>query len=244
MMQEHRREVEEHNRRQRHYFERTVKPTMVPRDSPYLRRHVEEALCFGGISTRERVLEVGCGMGRYTLLLAERGVRVEGLDLSPVLLDRLRIYNRGPFDIPLHCGDAQNPLPELEGSFDAVLGFFVLHHLKDMKSFFLATTRLLRPGGRMIFLEPNAYNPLFYLQILITHGMTWWGDRGIIQMRPGVVLREMEGGGLRHLAMARFGFFPPFLANRRVGSRLESLLERFPLWRSLLPFQLFRGDRI
>ena len=53
---------------------------MVPRDTPCLQRHVDELLRFASVSASDRVLEVGCGMGRYTLLLAERGVRVEGLD--------------------------------------------------------------------------------------------------------------------------------------------------------------------
>ena len=237
-------EVDEHNRRQRRYFERSVKPTMVPRDSRYLRRHVDEALRCAGISASDRVLEVGCGMGRYTLILAQRGVRVEGMDLSPVLLDRLRAYNGGRFAIPLHCADAQNPPPELDGSFDIVLGFFMLHHLKDLASFFAATARLLKPGGRMVFLEPNAYNPLFYLQILITPGMTWQGDRGLVQMRPSLIFHAMDSAGLRQLAMTRFGFFPPFLANRPFGARLESALEHVPVWRTLLPFQLFRGERL
>ncbi len=241
-MRDRRQELAEHNRRQRRYFERSVKRTMVPVDSPYLRRHVEEALRFGSISAGERVLEVGCGMGRYTLILAQRGVRVEGMELSPVLLDRLRGYNGGRFDIPLHCADAHHPPPELAGSFDIVLGFFVLHHLKDLDRFFVAMARLLRPGGRMVFLEPNAYNPLFYLQILITPGMTWQGDRGIVRMCPSPIFRAMDRAGLRQLAMTRFGFFPPFFANGRLGARLESALERVPLWRPLLPFQLFRGD--
>lgn len=234
-------ELDEHNRFQRLYFERTVKRTMVPADSRYIRRHVEEVMRFAGLSSGDRVLEVGCGMGRYTLMLAQRGVPVEGMDLSLVLLERLRTYAGGRFDIPLHCADIQNPPPELHRSFDVVLGFFVLHHLKDLESSFRAMARLLKPGGRMIFLEPNAYNPLFYIQILITPGMSWQGDQGIVRMRPKLVFGAMQRAGLDRLTLVRFGFFPPFLVNRPWGCRLEAALERVPVWRPLLPFQLFRG---
>src|SRR3972149_91935 len=184
-------DLEEHNRRQRRYFEGALKPTMVPRDSRYLRRHAEEALRFANIRPGERVLEVGCGMGRYTLILAGQNIRVEGLDLSPVLLDRLRAYNRGRFEIPLYCADVKNFPRELEGSFDAVLGFFVLHHIKDLDNSFRAIARLLKPEGRMVFVEPNAYNPLFYLQIFFSPGMSWEGDSGVSRMRPGVVFPAM-----------------------------------------------------
>lgn len=234
----------EHYRRQRAYFERTVKPTMIPADSPYLRRHVEEALRFGAISLEERVLEIGCGMGRYTLLLAQRGVRVEGLDLSPVLLDRLRAYEDGRFRIPLYCCDIENPPRELEGSYDVILGFFTLHHIYALDRCFAALACLLKPGGRVVFLEPNPFNPLYYIQMLVTPAMTWQGDGGIVRMRPRIIFHELERAGFTRPALARFGFLPPFLANRRWGWRLESACERFPLWRGLLPFQLFRAEKL
>ena len=235
--------ADDHNRFQRSYFERSLKRTMVPRDSRYLRRHLGELLRFGGISRHERVLEVGCGMGRYTLLLAEQGIAVEGFDLSPVLLDRLRAYRKGGREIPLHCGDVEDPPPALLGGFDAVAGFFVLHHLKDLPRAFAAMARMLRPGGRVVFLEPNAYNPLYYLQIAITPRMTWRGDRGIVKMRRGVIFGAMRDAGLVRPLMKRFGFFPPFLADSKIGARLEGSLERMPLWSGLLPFQLFSAER-
>ena len=244
MRQSHQPDLDKHNLHQRQYFEKSVKRTMVPKDSRYLRRHVDETLRFGGISPGERVLEVGCGMGRVTLILAQRGVRVEGLDLSPVLLDRLRAYNNGRFDIPVHCADVLCPPSGLDGQFNAVVGFFTLHHLHDPQRCFKAMTRLLKSGGRLVFLEPNPYNPLYYVQILVTPGMTWQGEKGIIQMRPGIIFRAMQEAGLCRPSMTRFGFFPPFLANRRWGSRLESAFEGVPLWRTLLPFQLFRGVRL
>jgi SAM-dependent methyltransferase len=232
-----------HNARQKHYFEATAKPGMVPVDSPYLRRHVDEALRFAGLGSADRVLEVGCGMGRYTLLLAPR-VRVEGLDLSEVLLERLRGYDGGRHNIPLHCADLSDPPPELLERFDSVVGFFTLHHVHDLPRCFEGAARLVRKGGSVVFLEPNAFNPLFYLQMLVTPGMTWEGDGGMVRMRRGPVFRAMREAGLERLSLSRFGFFPPFLANRSWGRRLEALLERFPPWRPLLPFQITIGYRV
>jgi SAM-dependent methyltransferase len=232
-----------HNAAQREYFEGMVKRTMVPRPSPYLERHLDEALRFGDVSLQDRVLEVGCGMGRYTLLLARRGLRVEGLELSRVLLDRLRQFDAGQHDIPLHCADLADSLPELRDRFDVVLGFFMLHHVHDLAACFAGIRRLLRPGGRAVFVEPNPYNPLFYIQIAVTPGMTWQGDRGIIRMRRCPIANAIAAAGLTRFALRRFGFFPPFLANRPAGARVERVLEKIRLWRPILPFQLFRAER-
>jgi SAM-dependent methyltransferase len=237
-------DIDGHNLEQRQYFEQSVKATMVPRETRYLRRHVDEMLRFTGLLPGMHVLEVGCGMGRYTLLLAEMGVRVEGLDLSPFLLEKLSEFSGGRYDIPLHCCDIVNHPPEMDGKFDAVIGFFMLHHLHDITLSFKAMLPLVKPGGRIAFIEPNPYNLLYYVQMMITPGMTWRGDGGMVRMRPGVVLSAMRASGLGRLAMARFGFFPPFLANHPMGAKVETLLERVFIWRTFLPFQIFKGERV
>ncbi|MDQ3639902.1 MAG: class I SAM-dependent methyltransferase, partial [Actinomycetota bacterium] len=151
--------VTNHNRYQRSYFERADHPSLKPTGSLYLRRHVEAMVRFAGIKAGERVLEVGCGMGRYTFLLAEMGIHVEGLDLSPQLLEKMKQYNEGGYDIPLHGFDLLECPPEMHGSFDAVIGFFVLHHVHDIEACFSTIGQLVRPGGRVAFLEPNPSNP-------------------------------------------------------------------------------------
>jgi SAM-dependent methyltransferase len=234
--------IERHNRTQHDYFEHTLKATMVPRATPYVERHVDELVACVGMTPADRVLEVGCGMGRYTLPLVARGYQVSGMDLTQALLDRLREYGGG-LDVPLYCADVLNPPGELLGRFDVVCGLFTLHHLHDVPSCMGAMRRLLRPGGRIAFLEPNAWNPLYYVQIAVTPRMTWQGDKGVARMRKSVVLPAMREAGFTDLTVRRFGLFPPFVTNRSWGRALEGLLERFPPWRPFLPFQLFAGRR-
>lgn len=235
-------EIGEHNIGQQQYFESRVKTTMVPTETPYNLRHVQEVLQFAQYQPGERTLEVGCGMGRHTLLLAKLGVQVEGLDLSAVLLERLREYSAGKFDIPLHSADILNPPDELKGEFNLVLGFFTLHHLIDIKKSFLGLAQFLKPGGRIVVLEPNPLNPLYHIQIIFTPGMSYKGERSLMAMRPKIIFQAMQDAGLREYKLRRFGFFPPFLTNRPWGNRLEAILEKVPFFRPILPFQLFRGD--
>jgi SAM-dependent methyltransferase len=236
-------DFDEHNRAQVRYFEQAGKEAMRPVASPYVLRQVDELVRFAGFAGGERVLDVGCGMGRYTFPLADRGLSVEGLDLSNALLEQLEGFNGGRYEIPLHCMDIVAAPATLEERFDGVVGFFTLHHLHDLPASFQAMARLVRPGGRVVFLEPNPLNLLYYIQLAVAPGMTWQGDKGILKMRPRTVFGAMTSAGLEGLSMKRFGFFPPILVNRRGGARMERLLERFPLWRPLLPFQLFCAVR-
>ena len=236
--------IASHNSYQRIYYDRGVKRRMIPRGTPYLKHQVDELARVAALRPGERVLDVGCGMGRYTLLLAERGYAVEGLDLSPVLLQRLRVFNGGRFNIPLHSADVMKPPAELEGRFDAVVGFFALHHMHNLELCFRGMAKLVRPGGRIVFLEPNAFNPLYYVQMTVMPRMTWQGDKGVAQMRMSVVGSAMTRAGLKSPRVERFGFFPPFLANRSAGARLERAIERLRILRPILPFQVFRAERV
>jgi SAM-dependent methyltransferase len=234
---------ERHNRFQCDYFEGPPKKTMVPAASPYLERHIDEALACAGAAPGERVLEVGCGMGRYTIPLAARGVRVEGLDLSPVLIDRLREYGGDALKIPLHVGDVMRPPRELEDAFDVVLGFFMLHHVHDLRASFAGLAGLVKPGGRLVFVEPNPFNPLYYVQVALTPGMKWRAERGLTRMRRDVIFDACHRAGLDACELSRFGFFPPTVANLPAGRAVERVLERVPIWRAALPFQLFKAHR-
>ena len=234
----------EHNVRQRRYFEEAPKPGMRPRPSRYIERQVDELVRFAALEPGARVLDVGCGKGRYTLPLAARGFRVEGLDIAPRLLDDLRAFAGGRHEIPVHCEDVAAPPAELLGEFDAVVGFFALHHMHDLPASFAGIARLTRPGGRVAFLEPNPFNPLYYVQMLATPTMTWAGDGGLTRMRRGPVFGAMRDAGLRDLALERFGFAPPQVTDRPRGAALEQRLERVGALRTVRPFQLFGGTRI
>ena len=81
--------------------------------------------------------------------------------------------------------------------FDAIVGFFALHHMHELERCFRGMARMAKPGGRIVFLEPNAFNPLYYAQIAVTPGMTWQGDKGVAQMRMPVVGGAMTRAGLK-----------------------------------------------
>lgn len=232
-----------HNEQQRQYFSGRALPRMDPVErsaTPYTQRHVDAVLEAGGIGPDDDVLDVGCGPGKYTLALARAGVRVVGMDLTPALVDQLR---RVAPEIPAHVGDLANPPAELVGDFDAVVGFFVLHHIADLAGALAGVASLLRPGGRAVFLEPNPRFPGYLAQVTLTPGMSWKGEAGIFRMRATKLAPLATAAGLADFRVSRFGAFPPALANRTWGRRLEETLERVPGWSSARAFQVFSVRR-
>jgi ubiquinone/menaquinone biosynthesis C-methylase UbiE len=100
-----------------------------------------------------RILDVGCGTGEISLLLAEMGHTVHGLDLSEKMMDRGRekAAARG-LAVDFTIGDAENP-PFAEGSFDAVINRHVLWTLPNPQEAVRAWNRVLRPGGRAVIID-------------------------------------------------------------------------------------------
>jgi len=236
-------DIDLHNTRQCSYFESAPKAGMQPQGSRYLARQLDELMEFAHIRSGDRVLEFGCGMGRYTLPLAEAGVRVEGLDISRPLLDRLKDFARDHVEIPVHAGDVVDPPASVAPPYDAVIGLFALHHVHDIGACVESMAALVRPGGRVAFLEPNPYCPLYYLQMAGRRDMTWEGDGGLVRMRPGVIADAMKGAGLRGFQSRRFGFAPPAVANRPRGAALEAALESLSALEPVRAFGLFCAER-
>jgi 2-polyprenyl-3-methyl-5-hydroxy-6-metoxy-1,4-benzoquinol methylase len=215
------------------------KRRMQPVDTPYVRGHVERVVAFGGIRPGDRVLDVGCGMGKYTLVLAAIGHHVEGLDLSPALLERFARADR--FGLVRHRADLLDPPADLAGRYDVVTAFMALHHLPDLAAGFAGMRRLVRPGGRIVLLEPNGLCPLFPLQITLSPTMSWRGDKGVLSMRPGPIRRAAEAAGLVEVEIERVGICPPRVMNSRLGPPLERLVDRVGVLEPVRAFALIRA---
>ena len=101
------------------------------------------------------VLDLGCGSGENTLLLAHRKANVIALDISPDLIDiaKRRMSINKPFSDVKFLTASAHDLPLPDESVDVVFGIAILHHL-DMATISAQIMRVLRPGGRAIFQEP------------------------------------------------------------------------------------------
>lgn len=213
-------------------------PRIRPVDSTYVRRHVERMISFAGLRPDDQILDVGCGAGKFTLPLLREGFSVTGVDLSRDLLGVMERELQPGEDVELHCADLLDLPASLSGRFDAVVGFFVLHHMVDLEATFRALRGVLRPGGRVAFLEPNGLNPLYYLQITLTPGMSWRSDWGVVKMTQRRLTHALRAAGFTHVTADRQGALPPAFLNRRSGPAIEDALARVRPLRPLSAFQL------
>jgi len=101
------------------------------------------------------LVDLGCGSGENTILLTARGAQVLAIDISAslVALAKRRMEINGVTEgVSFFVGSAYD-LPFADESVDVVFGAAILHHL-DLQLTTREVQRVLRPGGRAIFLEP------------------------------------------------------------------------------------------
>ena len=109
------------------------------------------------VSEGTRVLDVGCGVGRWSSMLASRGALVTGMDLSPTMIAEAERRARAS-GIADRCRFLVQDLAQLDAGekFDLVIGVTVLQHILDPDALRSAVQRMaehLAPGGRMVLLE-------------------------------------------------------------------------------------------
>lgn len=128
------------------------------------------------------LLDVGCGTGQLAELLLDRDAAREyvGLDPAPAMLDRARtrLARFGDRVRLLESFAERIELPD--DSVDAAFGVDLLHHLTEPVRALEEIRRLLRPGGRVVFLESNPRYPLTFLIALSAReerGMFRTGER-------------------------------------------------------------------
>jgi len=99
----------------------------------------------------DRVLDVGCGEGRFTAELARAGALVVGIDVAEEPLRRAR--SRHP-ELDLRLVDDERPWQLADACFDAVWAGEVIEHVADTAAWLSEVRRVLRSGGGLVASTP------------------------------------------------------------------------------------------
>ena len=126
----------------------------------------------------QRILEAGCGMGRFTQIALETGAEVFSFDLSNAVeanfknnggSARVNIFQASIYQIPLR-----------RESFDKIYCMGVLQHCPDVREAFMSLVPFIRPGGEIVIDCYQRHTGLFpSLKYWVRPWLTWMGPRRV-----------------------------------------------------------------
>lgn len=115
--------------------------------APRFAEPARDLAALAGVTDGARVLDVGTGTGVAAAVAAGMGARAVGVDTS---IGMLAVARSAHPDIPFLAAQAID-LPFAEGTFDRVLGTFVLAHFANVQTALFELLRVTRPGGVVAF---------------------------------------------------------------------------------------------
>lgn len=109
-----------------------------------------------GDSRFQSILEIGCGTGKNTTLLAKIGAKVHALDFSEAMIEKAR--QRSSFaNVRFSLADINHRWPQEDESADLVSCNLVLEHISDLSFIFAEAARVLTGGGKLFISELHPF---------------------------------------------------------------------------------------
>jgi SAM-dependent methyltransferase len=191
---------------------------------PVLRAHLPRA---------GRILESGCGLGRWVFYLREKGYDIVGIDLAEEALAAARAYD--PSAPVLRDDVLHGAFPD--GSFDAALSLGVVEHFEEGPGAALAELhRLLRPGGTLCISVPTQNLTRLVVTNPLKTAYRWMrelrGERFAFEeyrFTRGFFTAQLRAAGFEVITMVPDDFLPP----RNIGLVVDFpfLRHRTEKWR-------------
>ncbi len=107
------------------------------------------------LNSNQKVLEIGAGTGRFTLMIASRVNHITAVDISQNMLNQMaRKIEKSNFENikQIHGGFMEI---DFKNQFDLIVSFSAIEYIKEKEALFRKISSLLKPGGKLILTMPH-----------------------------------------------------------------------------------------
>jgi 2-polyprenyl-3-methyl-5-hydroxy-6-metoxy-1,4-benzoquinol methylase len=185
----------------------------------------------------KKALEIGCGTGEVSYWMAQQSpLQILGTDISDLFISNARkkyILDNLQYQVL----DFNDPGDIIKGNYDYVFGNGILHHLYyTLDESLQSMKQLLRSGGKMIFMEPNIYNPYCQLIFKIPFLRKWANLEPDEMAFSATFIREkLEKTGYKNIEVVYKDFLLPGIPASLIKPSIwaGNVAERIPLVRNI-----------
>ncbi len=193
---------------------------------------------------QKRVLDVGCGSGRYSLRIAKIVKKVIGIDISRKSIEyankTAKAYNIGNFTGKVNS--FQRPI--YHKYFDYILLVDTIHHVKDLNKLLQNSRKALKDSGTLIIFEPNPFNPLFVPFLILIGQIGSHLNKEYLRSNKFSLLNYLKNNGWKVNSCKRYAFFPTLLYNYvPVFQTINLFLNRIPVINMFCAFNILECQK-
>lgn len=131
-------------------------PTYDEGRNPLIALEEDITLDIIGDVKNQRVLDIGCGTGRYCELLAKRGAKVVGIDPSPKMLEHAKRKIAPDCRFELHLARIED-MEFPTSHFDVVVSALTLGHIPELEPAIKEVSRIIKSRGRLVVSDIHPY---------------------------------------------------------------------------------------
>jgi len=146
------------------------------------------------------ILDVGCGGGLVCEPMTRLGAKMTGLDADAQAIEVAKAHARNA-DLKITYNN--KALEDLNKKYDVVLALEIIEHVSDVAQFVEECTRLVKPGGLIIFSTLNRTPKSFALGIVVAEHILRWVPKGTHNWRQFVQPAELA----KHVRKNGFNVF-------------------------------------
>lgn len=181
----------------------------------------------------KKVLEIGCGTGYLSYYIAKKtGMQVIGSDLCVPFIEGAK-ENYILSNLSYDTLDFNTAAANLTTKYDYVIGNGILHHLyHNLNEVLVTLKKLLNPNGKIIFMEPNIFNP-YVAAIFKNESLRKWANLEPDEMAfsKGFINQKLQEAGFSNISIIYKDFLLPGIPKFLVTPSIVvgNLLEKTPL---------------
>jgi len=202
-----------------------------------MERRADMLLSEMNVTPDTRILEIGCGTGEVSHWMARRSAaHVVGTDVCAPFIEEAKKKYQLP-NLQYEVVDFNDRNAFAGRQFDYIVGNGILHHLyHNLDEVFVSMRRLLKEDGKIIFLEPNFYNP--YIYSIFSYPTL----RALARLEPGemafsksFIIGKLTQAGFKNIRVDYKDFLLPGIPNFLVKPSIAvgAVLEKLPLFKQL-----------
>lgn len=194
------------------------------------------------LTPENKVLEIGCGTGLFTEMFAETGAEIVAVDISPDLISLAEKRGISSLKVQFLVKRFEDFIAD--DPFDAVIGSSVLHHL-DVDSALKNMKRLLKPGGRLAFAEPNMLNPQVFAERTFLRNRLSFVSPDETAFVRWLLRKNLLAIGFEEVEITPFDWLHPYTPDKliKLVYRTGLVIEKLPLLREFSGSLLIRARK-